>query len=172
MRIYILGPHAHGQSLLFFYQRTEMPASCFIQEQKKKVKRFYFCPKWPQAVSLVKSLFLWKRFAENTGAAQLKRGALFGIVRNGWWCVWINFKVSSAKENNSDAVTSGKAFASSGSFQTSSLTYQRQPLTPWSSFSAASCPVNRNTGTSSLSSHPEAPPLVRSQDSVKTGSPL
>ena len=51
-----------------------------------------------------------------------------GAARAGWWLVWINDTGSAAKENNSEAVTLGKAFASSRSFQTSALGYQRQLL--------------------------------------------
>lgn len=46
----------------------------------------------------------------------------------GCWRVCINYRGWAAKENNSEAVTLGKAFASSRSFQTSALIYQRQLL--------------------------------------------
>lgn len=109
---------------------TEPPKSYFILEQ---IRQLYFCPRWPHAVSLVKSLYLWKQlFHRTVGVPRFNvtsiLGALVGTVTNGWWWVWTLCKVWYAKENISEAATSGQPFASPESFQTSSLTYQSQLL--------------------------------------------
>ena len=136
--------HKDRESLIL--PLTETPKSYFILEQ---IRQLYFCPKWPHAVSLVKSLYLWKQLFHRTlGVPRFNvtsiLGALVGTVTNGWWWVWTLYKVWYAKKNNSEAATLGQPFASPGSFQTSSLTYQSRLLERlefwrWCSFRLRAC---------------------------------
>lgn len=79
------------------------------------MKQLCFCPKWPHAVSMVTGLFLWKQLLHGPLAAWVQyhfsAWCPAWIVRNEWWGVWINYKVQSAKENSSEAIALGKAFA-------------------------------------------------------------
>ena len=156
--------HKDRESLIL--PLTETPKSYFILEQ---IRQLYFCPKWPHAVSLVKSLYLWKQlFHRTVGVPRFNvtsmLGALVGTVTNGWWWVWTLYKGWHAKENNSEAATLGRPFASPGSFQTSSLRYQSQLLerlracgaqaspsrarSVWGSPFASPCPISSASGTS------------------------
>ena len=156
--------HKDRESLIL--PLTETPKSYFILEQ---IRQLYFCPKWPHAVSLVKSLYLWKQlFHRTVGVPRFNvtsmLGALVGTVTNGWWWVWTLYKGWHAKENNSEAATLGRPFASPGSFQTSSLRCQSQLLerlracgaqaspsrarSVWGSPFASPCPISSASGTS------------------------